>query len=88
MSGPVWTRLLEAARRRGAAHIVLVDPDRASPDRARALARECAEADVDALLFAQMAGWKKSGGEIVQPGADDTEGKKAGKKVRSKTGCG
>src|SRR5262245_57768895 len=30
----------------------------------------------------------KSGGEIVQPGGDEPEGKKAARKVRSKTGCG
>lgn len=51
MSGRAWAGLEDAAHRRGTAHIVLVDPDRASAARARELARECAEAGVDALLF-------------------------------------
>jgi phosphoglycerol geranylgeranyltransferase len=50
-SGRTWEGLLGAVRSRGAAHLVLVDPDRATPERAHALARECAEAGTDAILF-------------------------------------
>lgn len=55
LPGKVWPRLLAAAWRHGAAHLVLVDPDRTAPDRARSLARECEEAGVDAILFGSSA---------------------------------
>lgn len=51
MSGSIWERLLAAARRQGAAHLVLVDPDRTDPEHAHALARECEAAGVDAILL-------------------------------------
>ena len=51
MTGPTWERLLAAAHRQGAAHLVLLDPDRTGPERAHALARECDEAGVDAILL-------------------------------------
>lgn len=50
-SGPVASRLAEAVARLGGAHFVLVDPDRTTPPRAAALARECENAGVDAILF-------------------------------------
>jgi len=43
--------LVESAVRQGAAHLVLIDPDRVSPERATDLARECADAFVDAILI-------------------------------------
>ena len=46
-----WPRLLAAAARQGAGHLVLVDPDRTDADRAGALARECDGAGVDAILI-------------------------------------
>ena len=49
--GRVWAGLREAAQRQGSAHLVLIDPDRVTPERAEALARECDEASVDGLLF-------------------------------------
>ncbi|HEY6573236.1 MAG TPA: geranylgeranylglyceryl/heptaprenylglyceryl phosphate synthase, partial [Candidatus Eisenbacteria bacterium] len=47
----VLARLLEAAERRGCAHLVLVDPDRITVERAAELARECALAGTDGILF-------------------------------------
>jgi phosphoglycerol geranylgeranyltransferase len=61
----VWEGLLEAARRQGAAHLVLVDPDRTSPADALALARECSEAEVDALLFGSSTPLEKDPGEVL-----------------------
>jgi phosphoglycerol geranylgeranyltransferase len=66
VSGLVWGRLLDSVRRRGTAHIVLVDPDRATPERARALARECADADVDALLFGSSTPFERDPSPILQ----------------------
>ena len=66
MSGPLWARLLEATRRRGTAHVVLVDPDRATPDRARALARECVEAEADALLFGSSTAFERDPAPVLQ----------------------
>lgn len=66
MSGLVWGRLLDSARRRGTAHIVLFDPDRATPERARSLARECADADVDALLFGSSTPFERDPSPILQ----------------------
>ena len=50
-AGRVWAGLQDAARRPGSAHLVLVDPDRVTADRAFALARECEGASADAILF-------------------------------------
>ncbi len=50
-AGRVWAELQESARRQGSAHLVLIDPDRASPEHAFALSRECEEASADAILF-------------------------------------
>jgi phosphoglycerol geranylgeranyltransferase len=47
----VFPGLLAASARNGCAHLVLVDPDRTTPERAAALARECAAAGADGLLF-------------------------------------
>lgn len=47
----VLGRLLDAAERRGCAHLVLVDPDRTTPERSAELARECAMAGTDGILF-------------------------------------
>jgi len=66
VKGPITTRLFDAARRRGTAHIVLVDPDRTSPARARALARECAEAEVDALLFGSSTPFERDPSPVLQ----------------------
>jgi hypothetical protein len=66
-------------------------------DDNRQIQKETVPAKYNALseLKAKVAGGSnkldfelKSGGEIVQPGADETEGKKSAKKVRSRTGCG
>jgi len=50
-SGRAWQRLLEAVRRQGSAHLVLIDPDRVTPERAASLAGECDDAGADAILF-------------------------------------
>jgi phosphoglycerol geranylgeranyltransferase len=50
-AGGVGRSLFESAGRQGAAHLVLVDPDRSTPARAANLARECAEASADAILI-------------------------------------
>jgi phosphoglycerol geranylgeranyltransferase len=50
-AGEIGRSLFEAAGRQGAAHLVLIDPDRATPECATDLARECAEASVDAILI-------------------------------------
>lgn len=50
-AGRVWADLSDSARRQGAAHLVLIDPDRSTPERAFALARECERASADAILF-------------------------------------
>lgn len=47
----VFGSLLASAARQGCAHLVLVDPDRVSPERAAELARECTLAGTDAILF-------------------------------------
>ena len=65
MSGPIWTRLLQAAGRQGAAHLVLIDPDRTDPDRAQRLARECDAARVDALLFGSSTPPVREGGPVL-----------------------
>ncbi|HET9951536.1 MAG TPA: phosphoglycerol geranylgeranyltransferase [Candidatus Eisenbacteria bacterium] len=44
-------KLLDAAERRGCAHLVLVDPDRTTAPRAAELARECEAAGADGILF-------------------------------------
>ncbi|HEU4725537.1 MAG TPA: phosphoglycerol geranylgeranyltransferase, partial [Candidatus Eisenbacteria bacterium] len=48
---PIFDALLAAAKRQGCGHLVLVDPDRVLPERAEAIARECAAAGADAILF-------------------------------------
>jgi len=50
-AGEIGRTLFESAARQGAAHLVLIDPDRVTPERASELARECAEASVDAILI-------------------------------------
>jgi len=47
----VFTALLAASERKGCAHLVLVDPDRTTPERATRLARECEGAATDGILF-------------------------------------
>jgi phosphoglycerol geranylgeranyltransferase len=50
-AGGVGRSLFESAARQGAAHLVLIDPDRSTPERATDLARECVEASADAILI-------------------------------------
>ena len=50
-AGEIGRSLLEAATRQGAAHLVLIDPDRVTPERATDLARECVDAFADAILI-------------------------------------
>jgi len=50
-AGEIGRTLFESAARQGAAHLVLVDPDRVTPERASELARERAEASADAILI-------------------------------------
>lgn len=50
-AGGIGRSLFESAGRQGGAHLVLIDPDRATPERAADLARECAAASVDAILI-------------------------------------
>lgn len=46
----VYRYLLDVKERKGAGFLVLMDPDRAAPDRIREQALRCAEAGVDAIL--------------------------------------
>jgi len=66
VSGRVWAGLEDAAHRRGTAHIVLVDPDRTNATRARDLARECAEAGVDALLFGSSTPFERDPAPVLE----------------------
>ncbi|HSQ59950.1 MAG TPA: geranylgeranylglyceryl/heptaprenylglyceryl phosphate synthase [Acidobacteriota bacterium] len=60
-----WASLLEAARRSGAAHLVLVDPDRTTPARAAALAREARDAGVAGLLFGSSTPLERDATPVV-----------------------
>lgn len=59
-------RLLGAAERRGCAHLVLVDPDRTTPERAASLARECAAAGTDGILFGSSTPLERDPAPIVR----------------------
>ena len=50
-AGDIGRSLFAAAARQGAAHLVLIDPDRVTPERATDLARECVDASADAILI-------------------------------------
>ncbi len=50
-AGETARSLFESAARQGAAHLVLIDPDRVTAERATDLGRECVEASVDAILI-------------------------------------
>ncbi len=65
-AGPVWERLLEAARRHGSAHLVLIDPDRVTPERAGSLAGECEAASADAILFGSSTPLTRDPTEILR----------------------
>jgi phosphoglycerol geranylgeranyltransferase len=62
----VWSRLLDDARARGAAHLVLIDPDRTTPERAGMLAREAAACDVSALLLGSSTPFAADPAPIVR----------------------
>lgn len=47
----VFERLLQVKEQKGAGYLVLIDPDKQSPEQAVAMAKKSAEADVDALLI-------------------------------------
>jgi phosphoglycerol geranylgeranyltransferase len=64
--GGVLCRLLDAAERRGAAHLVLVDPDRVTASRAESLARECEEAGVEALLWGSSTPLARDPAPVLQ----------------------
>ena len=74
MSGSVWAGLLEATRRRGTAHVVLVDPDRTTPGRAGALARACAAAEVDGFLFGSSTPFERDPSPVLQAIRADAPG--------------
>lgn len=48
--GAIFTSLVESAIRQGAAHLILVDPDRTTAGRATEIAMECGDAGADAIL--------------------------------------
>lgn len=62
----VWPALTAAAWRHGAGHLVLVDPDRTDPARARDLGRECAEAGVDGLLFGSSTPFTRDPAPVLE----------------------
>ncbi len=64
--GRVQAALLAAARRHGAAHLVLIDPDRVTPDRAGAIARECAEGKADAILFGSSTPLERDPAPVIR----------------------
>lgn len=66
LTGVVWRALRAAAWRHGAAHLVLIDPDRATPARARELARECEAAGVDGLLFGSSAPFERDPAPVLR----------------------
>lgn len=61
----VWASLLGHARRNGASHLVLVDPDRTTPARAEALAREARDAGAAALLFGSSTPLERDATPVV-----------------------
>lgn len=63
--GGILRSLTAAAERHGAAHLVLVDPDRMTPDRAAEFATECAEAGADAILLGSSTPLERDAGRVL-----------------------
>ena len=62
----VWARLHSEARARGAGHLVLVDPDRVTPARAGALAREASASGVGALLVGSSTPLERDPSPVIR----------------------
>ena len=62
----VWANLEDSARLKGAAHLVLIDPDRVAPARAWALAEECEAASADAILVGSSTPLESDPAPVLQ----------------------
>lgn len=74
MAHRVFESLLAAAERRGCGHLVLVDPDRTTPERASDLAMECAAAGVSGILFGSSTPFERDPGPVLRAIRERFEG--------------
>jgi len=72
--GDVWARIDGAARAHGAAHLVLIDPDRAAPGRGAALAREAQSCGVAALLVGSSTPFAVNPAPLIRAMRDEYAG--------------
>ena len=79
----VLGRLLDAAERCGCAHLVLVDPDRTTPERSAELARECAMAGTDGILFGSSTPLERDPAPVLRAIRRDGDDSRGGERGRA-----